>query len=162
MVVAHYISEGEFVAQVRPLLLNAVLPTHAALRGASSPRPLPFRPSPTPVFPYKQHLQVPYFPPLQSGADFTPARCAEIVRQVAKRSDLELEVRRCIVSVAFCCRACLDAPAALAPLSLLCSMRLRGPQPQCSPSRRCGRCGRGRWRAAWRTRTGRYRTCVLR
>lgn len=37
--------------------------------------------------------QVPYFPPLQSGADFTPQRCTEIVRQVAKRPDLELEVR---------------------------------------------------------------------
>lgn len=35
---------------------------------------------------------MPYFPPLQSGADFTPQRCAEIVRQVAKRPDLELEV----------------------------------------------------------------------
>lgn len=37
------------------------------------------------------HPQVPYFPPLQSGADFTPQRCTDIVRQVAKRPDLELE-----------------------------------------------------------------------
>ena len=37
--------------------------------------------------------QVPYFPPLQSGADFTPARCAEIVRQVARQADLALQVR---------------------------------------------------------------------
>ena len=37
-------------------------------------------------------VQIPYFPPLQSGADFSPARCVEIVRQVARRNDLEVEV----------------------------------------------------------------------
>ncbi len=47
---------------------------------------------PTFPFPSGVALQVPYFPPLQSGADFTPTRCAELVRQVAKRSDLEVEV----------------------------------------------------------------------
>lgn len=43
-------------------------------------RPTTGLPLPPPLPP-----QVPYFPPLQSGADFTPQRCAELVKQIARQ-----------------------------------------------------------------------------
>ncbi|PSC72429.1 phenol 2-monooxygenase-like isoform X1 isoform B [Micractinium conductrix] len=36
--------------------------------------------------------QVPFFPPLQSGAEFTPEKCKELVRQIA-RADVDVEVK---------------------------------------------------------------------
>lgn len=94
----------------------SVMPQHPSLSllvgssvGATLPRSCSSHPPPCrlPLSlsspPLSAPAQVPYFPPLQSGADFTPQRCTEIVRQVAKRPDLELEASWHVLAVGLAC-----------------------------------------------------------
>ena len=116
-------------------------------------------PAPAPVA-AAATAQVPYFPPLQRPEDFTPAACAALMRRVAGRPDLQLEVGRaeegrfCGRSLAGC-PADSPTPCMRSHLVLTCLFVAKGKRslhqarlgpctrPRCAPS------GPGPWRAAW-------------